>query len=147
MKITVTAFIFNEDKLLVVFHKKLKKWMHVGGHVEPNEFFSEALEREILEETKLKVSFLKIETNTHSNSEESLPFFIQHSEGTERKILIDYIVITKNPEDIQIQKSELEGFKWISKDELENIDSFPVFLDIARKAFEFYEKNRFQNIE
>lgn len=146
MKATVTAFVFYEEKMLLVFHKKLKKWMHVGGHVERDEFFSDALKREILEETNLKVDFINtcpgLISNDISKDIEPLPFFMQRSVGTERKLLVDYIVVARNPDSLRIQESELEGHKWVSKEDLDAIDSFPVFLDLARKAFEFYAKIR-----
>ncbi len=47
MKITTNAFVFYENKLLVIHHKKLNIWLHPGGHVDENESFFEALLREI----------------------------------------------------------------------------------------------------
>jgi 8-oxo-dGTP pyrophosphatase MutT (NUDIX family) len=44
MRYVTTAFIFYDKKLLVVLHKKIGKWLHVGGHVESDEDFEGLLE-------------------------------------------------------------------------------------------------------
>lgn len=50
---TASAYIIHseEPKVLLVYHKKLKKWLPPGGHIEQNETPPEAAKREALEET------------------------------------------------------------------------------------------------
>lgn len=55
---TATVYIFEEDKVLLHFHKKLGKWLPPGGHIEANETPPEAAKREVLEETGLEIAFL-----------------------------------------------------------------------------------------
>ncbi len=54
--ITASAFIINEDKskILLTYHKKLKKWLQLGGHTEENETIIEAAIREAKEESGLE---------------------------------------------------------------------------------------------
>lgn len=50
---TVTGYTTNPDRthLLMVFHKKLHRWLPPGGHVEENEYPADAVLREVREET------------------------------------------------------------------------------------------------
>ena len=58
---TVGAFIFNPqgELLLVRSHKWHDKWVVPGGHVELGETLEQALVREVLEETGLRVHQLE----------------------------------------------------------------------------------------
>jgi len=58
---TATVYILKEDKVLLLMHPKLKKWIPPGGHIEPNELPSECAKREALEETGLIVDLIKDE--------------------------------------------------------------------------------------
>jgi ADP-ribose pyrophosphatase YjhB (NUDIX family) len=52
---TATAYIISEERTLLIYHRKLEKWLPPGGHIDPNELPSEAAKREVLEETGLEV--------------------------------------------------------------------------------------------
>ena len=52
---TATCFIINDDKVLLHFHKKLDKWLPVGGHIDRDELPHKAAEREAEEESGLDV--------------------------------------------------------------------------------------------
>lgn len=58
---TSTVFIFHEDKVLLIFHKKLQKWLPPGGHMNPNELPTECAIREAKEETGLDVELVSQE--------------------------------------------------------------------------------------
>lgn len=45
-------------KILLIHHKKLKRWMQPGGHIEKFENPVDAAKREVKEETGLDISFL-----------------------------------------------------------------------------------------
>ncbi len=60
-QMTATAYILNEDRVLLVLHPKLKKWLPPGGHLEYNETPPEAAIRESREETGLEIEILKEE--------------------------------------------------------------------------------------
>lgn len=53
--LTVSVYIVNGGKVLLIFHKKLQSWLPIGGHVELHEDAEEALIREISEECGLSV--------------------------------------------------------------------------------------------
>ncbi|NGX61589.1 MAG: hypothetical protein K940chlam9_01076 [Chlamydiae bacterium] len=56
---TGTVYIIEEDRTLLLFHKKLQKWLPPGGHLEPNELPFEGALREAKEETGLDVELLR----------------------------------------------------------------------------------------
>jgi len=49
----VSAYIVHANRVLMVYHTGLQKWLPVGGHIELDEDPEEALFREIYEETGL----------------------------------------------------------------------------------------------
>ena len=55
---TTSVYLISEEKVLLLFHPKLKKWLPPGGHLEPNESPPEAARREVLEETGLEFEFI-----------------------------------------------------------------------------------------
>lgn len=58
---TATVFIIAEEKVLLIFHRKLNKWLPPGGHLDPNETPAEGARREAREETGLEISFINQE--------------------------------------------------------------------------------------
>jgi ADP-ribose pyrophosphatase YjhB (NUDIX family) len=56
---TSTVYVIDDQKrFLLVNHKKLRKWLPPGGHVEPNELPSDAARREAKEETGLDIQLI-----------------------------------------------------------------------------------------
>lgn len=55
---TATAYIIHERKVLLIFHRKMNKWLPPGGHLDINETPAEAAKREVREETGLEIDFI-----------------------------------------------------------------------------------------
>jgi len=56
---TATAFVIDsQNRVLLLWHKRLKRWMPPGGHVDPNEIPEETARRECKEETALDVEII-----------------------------------------------------------------------------------------
>lgn len=53
---TVSVFIVHKDKVLLHLHKKAKKILPIGGHIELNELPEETCIREAQEESGLKIN-------------------------------------------------------------------------------------------
>lgn len=64
---TASALIINNNKVLLVYHKKLDVWLYPGGHVEDDENPDEALFREVREETGLEVEIISHRDNSLSD--------------------------------------------------------------------------------
>jgi len=55
---TVSVFIVFERQVLLVDHKQLKKWLPVGGHIDPGEDPERAAHREVEEESGLSIELV-----------------------------------------------------------------------------------------
>ncbi len=55
---TVSVFVVFEGKVLLVHHRKLGRWLPVGGHIEIGEDPEQAAYRETLEESGLRIDLL-----------------------------------------------------------------------------------------
>ena len=55
---TVAIFVVHDGKILVIHHRKLDKWLPLGGHIELEEDPEQAALREALEESGLEVELL-----------------------------------------------------------------------------------------
>jgi 8-oxo-dGTP pyrophosphatase MutT (NUDIX family) len=55
---TVAIFVVHEDKVLLIHHRNLNKWLPVGGHIELDEDPEAAALREAKEESGLEIELL-----------------------------------------------------------------------------------------
>lgn len=128
---TVGALIFNEEGKLFLMksHKWNGRYVIPGGHIELGETITEALKREIKEETNLDIydiEFLMFQE------------FIYDQIFWEKKhfIFFDFSCKTKN-NDVKLN-SEAQEYIWISLKELKEIDIDPYI----KTAIEEYKKKK-----
>lgn len=120
-QIVVCGYIFYEDKVLLIHHKKLNLWLPVGGHIDEGEIPDEALIREIKEEVGLEVDLPKPSLEGKYVKGLATPFNVNlHSVGDHDHCGLYYICKAKN-NNIILNKEELNNFKWFSKEELDKI--------------------------
>ncbi len=55
---TVSVFIVEAGRVLLVHHRGLQRWLPVGGHIDPGEDPITAVHREVLEESGLRIELL-----------------------------------------------------------------------------------------
>lgn len=112
-------------KILLVKHKKNKRWTQPGGHMEENETPEETALREAYEETGLRVRLLG---ERFPREEDFIrPLGIQcnrHSTG-DTHIDIIYAAVPNNDEKEQLNIEESDAIGWFSREELEDLDCFP----------------------
>ena len=119
-----SVFIINPEnlKILLVHHKKFKKW------VQPGEAPEETAVREVFEETGLKVKLL----GEHFPRENDFikPMGIQCNRNLLGEIHIDilYAGVPQDSIEVKVNTEENDGVNWFSRKELEQINVFPDIL-------------------
>ena len=141
--LVVAGYIFNEDKLLLIHHRKLNLWLPVGGHIKKNETPDEALLREIKEEVGIDAEILNengLPANGNVIKNLAVPFHANvHSAGNHEHCCLFYICKLKNNKAIKINQ-EIKDFGWFYKADL-NKKKIPEDVKyIGIKAFELFEK-------
>ncbi len=58
---TATVYLIDNERTLLLYHKKHRKWLPPGGHLEPNEVPHLAAIREAREETGLEIELIEEE--------------------------------------------------------------------------------------
>jgi 8-oxo-dGTP pyrophosphatase MutT (NUDIX family) len=142
--LVVAGLIFWNDKVLLVHHVKLDLWLPVGGHIDENETFDQALKREIKEETNLDVELLEysgLKPHNHVKQVLALPFDINvHSVGDHYHCCAFYLCKALNPEELKTNERELKGVGWFSKEELDKVKLEDYNKEQILKAFELISK-------
>ena len=144
---TASVYLFDEDRVLLIFHPKLKKWLPPGGHVEPNETPSEAAKREVKEETGYEIEFISQENITISywNAKsierpylcllENIPAYGDKKEHQH----IDFVFMAHPTK--KVETPSLLS-KWFTKEEIlelePEIDIFQETLDILNHLFQTF---------
>jgi len=142
---TASALVFHKGKILLLEHKKLGSWLYPGGHIEPNETPDEAVYREVKEETGINVSI--VDNRDMKLGDENVevlhkPFAILCElidTPNDRHYHIDMIYICKSDTDvIKVNKNETKNIGWFSHEDLQNLNLFPNFRVLLKKAFEYF---------
>ena len=116
MKQVVNAIIKQRDKFLIIKRKQgihAKKWAFPGGIVEPNETLTQALKREIKEETNLDIIKIIKQVSEYEYKRENN----EKTKGT------SYLVSVKG--NIKTDKKEIEEYKWTTLEQMQKIELAP----------------------
>jgi 8-oxo-dGTP pyrophosphatase MutT (NUDIX family) len=63
---TASAIVLDDhDRVLLVHHNKIGKWLYPGGHIDPNEGPAQAAQREVLEEAGIHTQVITGDLFTH----------------------------------------------------------------------------------
>ena len=120
---TVDIFIVYKDKVLLIFHKKHKMWLAIGGHIELNEDPDQALFREVKEECGLEIEVLGTKPSIESKGTKFLytPAFLDIHEVSEthKHVALRYFAKAKSDNFIH-NKEEHDDIKWFTKEDLDN---------------------------
>lgn len=128
---TSTVYILDRGKVLLIYHRKLQKWLPPGGHIDPDETPPEAALRETFEETGLKIELIPQENGwieqANARSIER-PFFCMlqdipahKDQPAHQHIDFQYLARPIGGEEKQ-NISETEGLLWFSLDEIEALE-------------------------
>lgn len=123
----VSGYIVFAGRVLLVAHRKLKKWLPPGGHIEVRETPQEALIREITEEIGIPVTIIA-EQDTLGDDKSVQSLFVPHHiqlediDETHQHIDLVYFCKTMN-NNISLEEKELISSRWFLAEELNpNVD-------------------------
>lgn len=123
---TVAAYVVFQNKILLVHHKKLQKWLPPGGHIELNQDPQEALFAELQEETGITKEQLEIIGNKPTISSPGTKFLyapifldIHDISETHKHIGMTYILKSKT-DTIQLSHREHNQIRWFSMTDIAN---------------------------
>lgn len=143
---TATGYIVTDDrkKMLLIYHKKLQKWLPPGGHLEKNELPHYCVLREVFEETGIKAEIIRFDPdiNLFSDTDKQLPapYCILHelipaSSKDEEHMHIDLIYILRaDQQDTSLQLAEISEAKWLTLKEILEYEAFPAVKLIAQQV-------------
>lgn len=112
METIVGTIILKDNKILMVKEAKEKcygKWAFPAGHIEPNEAIYDGAKRETYEETGCTVELKK-----------AFPVFLKNTNDS--KIVMMHFLSDLVNEENSYDKDEILETKWISIDEIKNMD-------------------------
>src|SRR5215471_717269 len=138
---TVAIFVVEADRILLIHHRRLDKWLPLGGHIELDEDPEQAALREALEESGLEVELLgeRPPTTGHGTRALIAPRFldIHRITSTHEHIGLIYWARPRNGK-VTLSPAEHHDIRWCSNDELDQLQ--PPMADAVkwycRKAIE-----------
>jgi 8-oxo-dGTP diphosphatase len=117
----ISVFIVRRKKVLLVYHKKYREWLPIGGHIELDEDPEMALHREIKEECGLSVRLLAETPAIKHPGVKPLPtpsYMDAHKIGIGHKhIAFVYFAVSKK-ENVTLCEREHKEFRWLSLSDL-----------------------------
>lgn len=142
---TVEAYIVHEGKVLLIHHKKLNKWLPIGGHIELDEDPEQALVREVKEESGLEIELAGKKSSVRVPGKKYLtpPDYldIHPIDDHHRHIGMAYFVKAKSDK-IVLAGREHKEIRWFTDEELDD-PKYAIDADLrfyfreAMKKFEF----------
>ncbi len=122
------------DQVLLLFHRKLERWLQPGGHAEAGERDGETVAlREAREETGIEGLAL------HSSAPRPLdvdvhPISARGDEPAHRHLDLRYLVVAPGGATLRRQAAEARDLRWFTWDELSTLDLDPGLRRALRAA-------------
>ncbi len=146
-----TVYIIEENKVLLIFHRKLQKWLPPGGHLDPNETPPDGAKREVREETGLEVDFfshenISIQDVNATSFERPFMCLLENIPAYGNQPAhqhMDFIYIARPiGGTISYNSNETEGIRWFTYEEIEREISEKLIYSETKqsikKIFELY---------
>lgn len=121
--LVVAGFPVRDDETLLVFHRKLERWLPPGGHIETNETPDQAVKRELREELDIEVELFpynNLDVTDAVKRNLAQPFHVNvHSVGDHDHCTFFYLCRPTSSE-FDPKRDEVEQAGWFSAAELES---------------------------
>jgi len=138
---TASAVVLDDhDRVLLVHHNKIGKWLYPGGHIDPNEDPAQAAQREVLEETGIHTQVITDALFTHpAVTTHPAPYTIIEMDVVDTKVgahrHIDLVyVLRATTGALSAQLAEVAGVQWIPVADLTTLDTPPELPALAAAA-------------
>jgi len=122
---TVAIFIVHDEKVLLIHHRKLDKWLPLGGHIELDEDPEQAALREAKEESGIDVELLGERPPTTSPGTRALlaPRFldIHRISDTHEHIGMIYWARPKSSTEAKCAVAEHHDIRWCASGDLDGL--------------------------
>lgn len=137
---TATAFVIDSQRrVLLLWHKRLNRWMPPGGHIDPDEMPEETAQRECKEETGLDVEIIGesqkdlFQENHHEGQMlkkpialllENIPESKERGEPAHQHM--DFLYLARPVDESQVlmlEKKEGAELRWFTRDQILNLDT------------------------
>jgi len=125
---TVSAIISYKEKTLLHLHKKMNKWLPVGGHIEYDELPEEAALREIKEESGLEAVLYNSDKQIDMVDAKQLirPSHILLEDIKQGHQHIDFVYYTMaNSFEVKPEDGEAMDLKWFTANEINELANVP----------------------
>src|ERR1051325_3860464 len=119
---TVAIFVVHEGRILLIHHRKLNKWLPLGGHIELDEDPEQAALREAKEESGLEVEILGERPPTTGAGTRALiaPRFLDIHRITPTHEHIGMLYFARRiAGTLALSAAEHHDIRWCSSEELE----------------------------
>jgi len=134
--LTGSALVVSRDgsRVLLLHHRKLRRWLQPGGHADPGETSGEAVAlREAREETGLE------RLELHPEAPRPLDVDVHEiparpGEPAHQHLDLRYLVLAPRHEPLRRAAAEASQLRWFAWDELKALDLDPGLLRALQKA-------------
>jgi 8-oxo-dGTP pyrophosphatase MutT (NUDIX family) len=148
---TTSVFIIDSEKhVLLIWHKRLQRWMPPGGHIDPDETPEAAAMRECKEETGIDVDIIGdaqpdlFADYPHEGRLLKKPFamlleYIPAHEGRNEPAHehMDFVFLARPTNEDQVlsmNEEEAEDMKWFSLKEIDLLDDSMMYANVRNHA-------------
>lgn len=144
---TASVYLIDNQKVLLIYHPKLQKWLPPGGHIEANETPAEAARREVLEETGLEFEFYlqeNISVNYWNAKSIERPYLcLLENIPAYREMPshqhVDFIYVGKPIQTVQASSFSYQWFSWQDLMQLQpDSEIFQETLDVIKHLFQVF---------
>ncbi len=140
---TATVYIIDNQRVLLIYHRKFNKWHPPGGHLDPNELPPEGAKREVLEETGLEIELISqeniwIERDNARSFERPFMCWVEDvpprsDQPAHQHIDLIYVGRVIGGQELE-NRDETAGLRWFTLSEIEALTSDADIFEETKEA-------------